>query len=185
MQDIKGDVVSRAGQGDLKALEMIFKAYGDLVFNVSLRIVNNREDAEEVSQDVLWIIARKIRSFEGRSSLKTWIYRITINAALRYARRNTGKGRFVEYDDTINGGSGGNDVERAADKEQAEAVVQGLLGELSEEQRACIVLRSMEGLSYEGIADVLGIRVNAVRSRLKRAREKLLSRRKEVMRDEM
>ena len=186
MQDIAEDVIMRAARGDSDAFEEILKGYGDLVFNVSLRVLRHRQDAEEVSQDVFWTLYKKLRDFEGRSSLKTWIYRITMNAAINYAKRTARmKDRTVEYDEEAFGTDqhgGGPDV---AEKEYAENVVQRLLDLLSPEQRACVVLRNIEGMSYEEIAQTLGIDINSVRSRLKRARDKMLAARKEVMQHEL
>ncbi len=187
MLDIDDDVIRRAAQGDAGAFEAILKSYGDLVFNVSLRVVRHREDAEEVAQEVFLTIYRKLKDFQWRSSFKTWVYRVTINTAINYAKRVAGmKNRSVEYNEAVHAGeSSPSDVQQSAEKEYAQGVVDRLLGELSEEQRACIVLRNMEGLKYEEIAGVLGIDINAVRSRLKRARVKLLSVRDEVMANEM
>lgn len=186
MQDIREDVVNRAVHGDVDAFEEIVRAYGDLVFNVSLRMLKHRQDAEEVVQEVFLTVHRKLKSFAGQSKLKTWIYRITVNAAINYSRR-TGRmrDRTVEYDEEALDPDHTRAVPDAADKEYAEHIIRHLLGLLSAEQRACVVLRSIEGLSYEQIAEALKIDVNSVRSRLKRARDKMLAAREEVMRYEL
>ncbi|MBF0121874.1 MAG: RNA polymerase sigma factor [Candidatus Omnitrophica bacterium] len=184
MQDIAQDVIMRAAHGDRDAFEDILRAYGDLVFNVSLRVLRHRQDAEEVSQEVFLTLHKKLRDFEGRSSLKTWIYRITMNVAINYLKRTARmKDKTVAYDDEVLEQEG-----RAPDvveKEYTENVIQRLLESLSPEQRACIVLRSIEGLSYQQIAETLGIDINSVRSRLKRAREKMLAMKEEVMQYEL
>jgi len=92
---------------------------------------------------------------------------------------------MVAYDDALGSSYSRDYVAEKSEREHNEGVINRLLGVLTPEQRACIVLRSMEGLSYKEMADVLAIDVNAVRSRLKRAREKLLSVRKEVLENEL
>ena len=184
MQDISDEMIARSARGDVEAFEDIVRAYGDLVFNVGLRIVRNRQDAEEVAQEVFLTLHRKLGSFEGRSGLKTWIYRITVNTAINYAKRGAGvKNKTVEYDEDVAPIAQHGLMKEKVEMEYTANVVDKLLGMLSPQQRACIVLRSMEGLSYEDIARNMGIDINAVRSCLKRARDKMLAARKEVMRD--
>ncbi len=186
MQDIAEDVIKRAIGGDINAFEEILKAYGDLVFNVSLRVLRQREDAEEVSQDVFLTLHKKLRDFQGRSSLKTWIYRITMNAAINYSKRTAKmNNRTVEYDEGALSLDQQGVMPDVAEKEYSENVVGRLLGLLSVEQRACVVLRNIEGMTYEEIARALGIDINSVRSRLKRARDKMLVVKEEVMQHEL
>lgn len=186
MQDISEDVILRAARGESDAFEQILKAYGEVVYNVSLRVVRHKEDAEEVAQEVFLTLYRKLRGFEGRSSLKTWIYRITVNTAINFAKRAARmKDKTVGYDETNEPADAHSEAQERTEGEYAGKVVDRLLQMLSEEQRACIVLRNVEGLSYEEIAGALGININAVRSRLKRARERLLAVKEEVMADEL
>ncbi|MBF0387433.1 MAG: RNA polymerase sigma factor [Candidatus Omnitrophica bacterium] len=186
MQDIEDELIKRAALGSTEAFEGILKGCGDFVFNVSLRMVRNRQDAEEVSQEVFLLIFRKLKEFQWRASFKTWVYRITVNTALNYIKRVAGmKDRSVEYNEDLHSTAQPGEVPAVAEKEYAQGVVDRLLGELTAEQRACIVLRNVEGLTYEEIAGALGIDINSVRSRLKRAREKMLSIKKEVMADEL
>lgn len=183
MQDVSQEVIRRAAEGDTEAFEEILTCYGDLVFNVSLRVLRSREDAQEATQDVFLTLHRKLRDFEGRSSLKTWIYRIAMNTAINYSRKVIPvRDRTVEYDETAGDGYAGQVSDRT-EQEYAEHVVDQLLGLLSSEQRSCVVLRNIEGMSYEQIAQTLGIDINSVRSRLKRARDKMMARKEEVMRD--
>jgi len=182
MPEIPAEVIKLAAQGDTDAFERILAAYGDFVFNVSLRMLRRREDAQEAAQEAFLTIYKKLCSFQQRSSLKTWIYRITVNTAINYSRRERRhRARAVSYDEESHPVAVPAQLNTEA--EYTGRMVDKLLGMLSEEQRACVVLRSIEGLSYEEIAAVLGIEVNAVRSRLKRAREKMLAVKSEVMTD--
>lgn len=184
--NLSEDVIERASNGDVDAFRDLYDAYSGFVFNVALRITRYREDAKEITQEVFVIVHNKLKGFRYRSSLRTWIYRITINTALNYIKKHSRiKHRTVEYDDALGNGLSRDYMAEQAAREHNEGLINRLLGFLTPEQRVCIVLRNMEGLSYGEMAKVLNIDINAVRSRLKRAREKLLSVRKEVMGNEL
>lgn len=177
MTDISDDVVKKAATGDMASFEQIYKSFSGFVYNVALRIVSDPADAEEIVQDVFLILHRRLKTFRFESSLKTWIYRITVNGAMAAARKNAAKRqKTVSYDDTLA-------VAREDDSKNSEheaRVILGLLEKINPEQRMCVVLRTIEGLSYQEIADALRINIGTVRSRLKRAREMMLALRKQV-----
>jgi RNA polymerase sigma-70 factor, ECF subfamily len=180
MQDVPDQVIAQAAAGDVASFETIFKSYADYVYNVALRVVRSREDAQEITQDVFIAVFKRLKDFQFRSHLKTWLYRITVNMAINYAKKETPKrSATVEYIDEIIPGK------QSPDCSDAQGLVDYLFSFLTPEQRVCLVLRSGEGLSYEEIAQTLNININSVRSRIKRAREKLLTVRKEVMADEL
>jgi len=186
MREITDDIIEKAALGDEASFEEIYRAYSRFVYNVALRMVREPQAAEEVTQDVFLVMFRKLKTFQYKSSLKTWIYRITINMSINHAKRSHNKNREIyAYDDARYVSSEGNQIFQDVDKEYHENVIRKLLDLLNPDQRACIVLRNIEGLSYEEIARSLHININTVRSRLKRAREKLLSLRKEVIHNEM
>jgi RNA polymerase sigma-70 factor (ECF subfamily) len=176
MQDITRETLIKAREGDLESFEAVYNAASGFVYNVALRIVNNKEDAEEVAQEVFLSIYNKLKKFRFESSFKTWVYRITANSAINFAKKMSKiRNKTVRYEDA-------SDVERLSAGHQDKTsvidtseMVKQLLGSLNPEQRACIVLRNIEGLSYAEIAKSLRININTVRSRLKRARERLLA----------
>lgn len=176
MYDISNDLVMRAAGGDMTAFEEIYKATAGFVYNVALRITNNPSDADEVTQDVFVKVHKNLRDFGFRSAFKTWIYRIAANTALNHckwrSRREKGN---VEYDPAVHDIAAPDNTIAEGDKEDAEKKVAALLEVLDPDQRACIVLREIEGLDYKAIADSLKMNINTVRSRLKRAREKLVA----------
>ncbi len=175
------DIVQQAIQGDERAFESIYREYFGFVFNVAFRIVSKREEAEEICQEVFMTVYRKISAFRQQSSLKTWIYRITINCALKYSQKKSKQIKgVVEYDETNPIAAPMKDIRDRIDEEENEKVIHKLLGHLYLEQRTCIVLRSIQGLSYKEIADTLRIPINTVRSRIKRAREAMLALRREA-----
>ncbi len=177
MQNISEDILIRASKGDLASFEEIYKASAGFVYNVAFRIVNNREDAEEVTQEVFCTIYHKLKSFRFASSFKTWVYRVTANSAINFAKK-AGKHRkkMVEYDEQLTAQTASpSDTRKEMDREHNARIIGGLLSAIDPDQRACVVLRNIEGLSYQEIAQTLRININTVRSRLKRAREKLLA----------
>ncbi len=179
MEDIAKDTLIRASQGDVQAFEEVYKASSSFVYNVALRVVNNREDALEVAQEVFMIIYHKLKTFRFESSFKTWAYRITANHAINFAKKHS-RAKTVPYEDAFGEGAVANEFEAKIDQEHHSRLVESLLAELNPDQRACVVLRDIQGLSYEEIARALNININTVRSRLKRSREKLLSLKKTI-----
>ena len=181
MEEIAKDILIRASQGDIQAFESIYKASSGFVYNVAFRIVNNKEDALEVAQDVFMIIYHKLKTFRFESSFKTWAYRITANSAINFAKKSS-RTKTVPYEDSLtcpaaSEGEGAffNEARTRMDQEHQSQLVENLLAKLNPDQRACVVLRDIQGLSYEEIAKTLNININTVRSLLKRSREKLLS----------
>ncbi|MGA1876297.1 MAG: RNA polymerase sigma factor [bacterium] len=185
MKDIAKNVLIHASKGDMKAFEMIYEATSGFVYNIALRITNNPEDAGDVTQDVFMKIYRNLGQFRRQSSFKTWVYRITVNTAI-----NTWRERAREADRRDDDSSlidqYASRAEPAIDKHDHEKLIISLLELLNPDQRACIVLREIEGLNYKEISEALKININTVRSRLKRARETLLAfKGREVMKHEM
>ncbi len=179
MEDLARDMLIKASQGDMQAFEELYKASSSFIYNVALRIVNNREDALEVAQEVFMIIYDKLKTFRFESSFKTWAYRITANHAINFAKKSS-RARTVPFEEAAGEGAVYNEARDHIDQEHDRQLVERLLGELNPDQRACVVLRDIQGLSYEEIAQTLSININTVRSRLKRSREKLMSLRKAV-----
>ena len=175
MEEIHQSIIHQAANGDINSFKVIYDVMKDYVYTVAYRITSSREDAEEVTQDVFVNIYKNLRKFKFQSSLKTWVYRIATNTAINRAKKNLrGSGREVALDENIPLQSFGETLTEQARKENNEELVKKFLDQLNPDQRACIMLRDSEGLSYEEIAETLKININTVRSRLKRAREKLL-----------
>ena len=184
MQEISQRTIELAQQGERRSFEMIYEAYFSFASHVAYRIVTNKEDAEEVVQETFMNIYRNIANFQFRSSLKTWIYRITVNTALNFVKKHAKHRKQTPYIEAFSG-TQEPDAFKLLETAEEEDRIQRLLNALSADHRAVTVLRSVQGLSYQEISEVLAIPINTVRSRIKRAREALLALKKEVIEDEV
>ena len=187
MQDIAKETLIKAQEHDLGSFENIYKETSGFIYNVAFRIVNNKQDAEEVVQDVFLNIYHNLKNFRFQSSFRTWVYRITVNCAINHVKKMAReKNRIKEYGtNLVQTGEISQSPETEKSNDGQEEMISSLLGILDADQRACIVLRNIEGLSYREISETLKININTVRTRLKRAREKLLNFGKGVIKDEM
>ena len=162
-------LVAAAQAGDLQAFEALVCRHQSAVYRVALRMLGSEVDAEDAAQEALVRAWRALSTFRGESAFSTWLYRIVINRCLkaRAARRPMEALPDVLID------LGSDPAEAVAQSERLRALARGVLV-LPAEQRAALVLRELEGLSYEQIAQVLGVTVPAVKGRIHRARLGLL-----------
>jgi len=167
-------LVERHRHGDPAAFEEIFIRYQRMVFNVALRMSGSQDEAADLSQDVFLRIYRHVGRFKGRSSLKTWIYRVAINCCRsRNARWRPSTQPLPEAEVLSQLQERRLTPERAALRSDAGRQIGRALRRLPSPYREAVVLRDIEGLSYLDIADVLKVRIGTVRSRIARGRERL------------
>lgn len=168
------DRIARARAGDREALEAVLAAAAPLVHRYGMRMCKDVHDAEDVLQDTLINVAKHLEGFEGRSSFSTWVFALTRSAC---SRRRRGLGNQPALGDehlAETQDPAPSPEARLADQELAEALRSALDG-LSDDYREVIQLRDVEGLSAPEAATVIGISVDALKSRLHRAREALRS----------
>lgn len=173
-------VIKAVLDGDINAYELLVKEYEKNVYNLALRMVGNSEDAADMSQEAFIKAYNSLTSFRGDSKFSVWLYRIVSNVCLDYLR-SRGRRQTVslsaENDD-------GEDVEidiadetqspeRLLDRRLTRDAVRRGLAALPPEHRQILLLREIQGLSYDEIADALGIEAGTVKSRIFRARKKL------------
>jgi RNA polymerase sigma-70 factor, ECF subfamily len=167
--------------GDQDAFEAIFNLYSAKLYNVAHRILGDVADTQEVIQDVFWAVYRKAKSFRGNSQFSTWLYRLTVNAALGRIRRSK-KNKEVEYEEFLprfqqNGHhlvrpviDWSDTLEETYAKQQVQGFLKDALDQLKPIDKSVVVLSDLEGISDKEIAAALGITVSAVKTRLHRAR---------------
>lgn len=183
-------LVRRLKQKDERAFQELVELYQDRVFSLVYRMLGNRQEAEDVAQEVFLSVYRAMNRFRGDSRLYTWIYRIAVNACknrLKYLQ-----GRHLDRRETIEEskmrGDGEDQHARVVLHSPVpgpEAMAQGNrlqqaiareLAQLDPDHRQVLVLRDIQGLSYEDIAKITGLPEGTVKSRLHRARIALKSR---------
>ena len=179
-------LVRQSWQGDSAAIERLILKYQNRIYNVILKICADPDDAAELTQDTFVKVIENIENFQGRSSFYTWAFRIAVNLTLNYCRRNvrigfssldaeqvsynSQPGRFLK--ELLSDDSSLDPAEVAQDNELCQILIESLK-KLDDAQRAVVVLRDIEGMNYNQIANVLDIELGTVRSRLSRGRKKL------------
>jgi RNA polymerase sigma-70 factor (ECF subfamily) len=179
--DPDADLVEALRREETGAAEALVDRYADRVYRLAVRITGSNEDAEEVTQDALWTVVRKIHSFKGDSAFGSWVYRITANAAYMKLRARKAKGREIALDDVVPSldGDGAHfepmdDWSRRVDERALQGelreVLESAIAELPPDYRTALVLHDIEGLSNPDIAEALEISLPAVKSRVHRSR---------------
>jgi RNA polymerase sigma-70 factor (ECF subfamily) len=170
-------LVQRLRKGDGRALDELFRRHRDTAYGIAYRLVGSREDALDVVQEAFIHVMRGIQTFRGQSSFRTWLYRIVTHAALDYRRwRSLRTSETLDaeamVEPTASGPSQRTPQEEAAARDLMQAIDKALMN-ISEKNRAALVLFAIEGMSYKEIADVLSISVGTVMSRIFNARQRL------------
>jgi RNA polymerase sigma factor (sigma-70 family) len=173
-------LIDQLKKGDESAFKFIVDTWKDMVYNTALSIVQQSEDAEDVTQEVFVQVYQSIRGFKSESKLSTWLYRITLSKAMDHERRKKRKKRFG-FVKTLFGE--GNEVVVdlpdfnhpgvTLDNKEKAAILFRAMETLPDNQRMAFVLNKVEGLSYQEISEVMNTTVSAVESLLHRAKTNL------------
>lgn len=172
-------LLARAKKGEIAAFEALVSAYENRVYTLALRSTGSEFDAADITQEVFLRAWRNLDSFRGDSSLSTWLYRVTANLCVDFARKRASEGAPASMDDEDSPASAlpdpvrMNRPEEAAENNELKQELQYALSQISEEHRRIVVLRDVAGLSYADIARTLGLEEGTVKSRLARARAAL------------
>ena len=170
-------VIERVLSGDGQAFEALVKANEKGVYNLALRMLGNAQDALDASQEAFFRAYRSLDAFRGDSKFSVWLYRITGNVCLDMLRR---AGRRPESSLTVDDEGGemavpdeSGDPQRALERTELRAAVRQGLMTLEPAFRQALILRDLNGLTYDEIARVTGLEAGTVKSRIFRARRKL------------
>lgn len=166
-------LVERLRAGDERAFEALVLTYQHRVFGVAVRMLGSRAEAEEVAQDVFLRVYRSIGEFRGEARLSTWLYSIAARLCLDRLRTAERRHPRAEPEALLNVPAAGAGADSALEAQERRAALHQAIADLPEERRIVVILRDVEGLSYEEIAEALDIELNTVRSRLHRARAHL------------
>jgi len=175
------ELILKARSGDEAAFKELVETHQDRIFNTAIGFLHNREDAEDIAQEVFMAVHQSIGGFHGTSKLSTWLYRITVTKSLDFLRRKKRKKRFAvilrlgdlqddkpgyEPADFIHPGITFENQERAA-------VLFKAIDRLPDHQKTAFTLCHVEGLSYQETSEVMRVSISSVESLLFRARQNL------------
>ncbi len=174
------DLIRQCQKGDVQAFRHLVERYEDRIYGLACSILGDREVAKDAAQEAFIRVYRALGKFEGRSTFYTYLYRITTNVCLTFAQREQRRPDSVSIegmqeasdmalDRFLGTDKPENDIERIGLREE----IQKVLEHLSPDHRAVVILKDIEDLSQEEIADVLDVSVGTVKSRLSRARARL------------
>jgi RNA polymerase sigma-70 factor (ECF subfamily) len=162
------------------AYDELVRTYNASIFHVAFRMLGDTAEASDVVQEIFIKVFRNIGGFKGESALKTWIFRIAFSEILNRLRwwKSRHRSSTVSLDVEPNGqehyvADSGPTPEEILESKEREFAIQQALGKLSSDHRSIIILRDIEGFSYSEIAEVLGVSIGTVKSRLARGREDL------------
>lgn len=175
------ELVAAAQQGDQAAFGALVENYQAMAYSLALRMLSDPDDAADAVQEAFLNAWRALGSFQGQSAFSTWLYRLTSNACIDLLRRNRRKAAVsMTVSDEDEDAPHETDVpderwspERSLERSETHRAVHKGLAALSPEHRQVLVLRELEGLSYQEIAQVLDLEEGTVKSRIARARTAL------------
>lgn len=186
-------LVKKAQKNDLPAFEELVRIYQNKVFALSVHLAGNHNDAQDLAQEAFIRAYRSLGSFRNEADFGTWLHRITVNIWLNSRRKNSTRQLVVYLDEPYQDGDGGEirreipsedgDPLQLLEEKEYRSLVWTALAGLTEEHRAVLVLREIEGYSYEEVSQMLGCSLGTVKSRLSRAREVMRHRITELARE--
>jgi RNA polymerase sigma-70 factor (ECF subfamily) len=178
-------LVKRVRSGDQRAFKQLVERYQRKVYSVALGMVKDKEEAMDVAQEAFVKVYKYLDHFKADSSFYTWLYRITVNICIDVVRkRGAMKGEAVEFDETLQldtaeanigalGSRLGTNPQKSALRRELAQKIEEALQELPEKHRAILLLREVEGMSYEDLSRTLDVPKGTVMSRLFHARAKV------------
>lgn len=182
-------LVEESRKGNVEAFEELIKDYKRIAYNIALRVLRNVEDAEDASQEAFIKIFKSISNFNMESTFKVWMYRIVVNTSIDYKRRKNVYN--ISLDETLDLGSGreiqreiadnSNNPDAQIEKYYSVHLVNGAINKLEDDFKTIIILRDINGLTYNEISEILSCNLGTVKSRLSRARKSL----KEILENEL
>ncbi len=179
--DRDAELLQALRRRDSTAAERLIACFGDRAYRLAIGITGDQPDAEEAVQDAFWNVVRKIDTFRGESSLGSWIYRITANAAYHKRRGRAHRRDEISLDEVLprfheEGGHAeriedwSGEVNDPAAQSELRSALTSALDELPDHYRAVIILHDVEGLPMADVADSLGVTIGAAKTRAHRAR---------------
>ena len=175
------ELVFRAQRGDMSAFEELVERYHGKIYGLTYNMTSNREDAEDLTQEVFVKAFEALPRFKGKSSFYTWVYRIAVNKTINYRKKRNRKRALsldqfdqdIKTDDVYHDLTSKGSPLRNISLSELQEKLNEALQHLSEKHRTVVVMHDMQGISHEEIAKVVGASVGTVRSRLFYARRQM------------
>lgn len=188
------ELVARARSGDHEAFRLLFQRYHRRVYSLAYGMVRNQDDALDVVQEGFIKAHRYLDRFEGASSFYTWLYRIIMNLCIDHIRKQR-RARLVDFNDALDHGQGdaavgedallprilGENPGKALVRKEIREHIDQALSELSDNHRAVLIMRELDGMSYEEMAEMMQCAKGTIMSRLFHARKNMQKRLLELM----
>ncbi|MGI1691506.1 RNA polymerase sigma factor [Thermoanaerobacter uzonensis] len=171
------ELLEKAKAGEAEAFEILTSEHQKYIYNVILKIVFDKEEALDLTQETLLKAYLNIKKFKGNSSFRTWLYRIAINCAIDYLRkRDVERSNFRKIEEFENEVKDFETPEEVVDKKLTAEIVMKEINKLPLDYKVVLILRDIEGLNYEEISKIMNLNLGTVKSRLWRARNLLKER---------
>ncbi|HDL00887.1 MAG TPA: RNA polymerase sigma factor [candidate division Zixibacteria bacterium] len=173
----ESELIDKIKKDENAAFRTFYEIYKDMIYNVCYRILNDKQDAEDVTQDVFVKAIHSVHQFRGNATISTWLYQIAVNTSLNYFRRKKiikwlsldflmGKEEYF-----LDNSKARPDLE--LEKTESEALIRYAIHSLPARQRTAIILQRYEGLSYREIAEIMKTSLSAVESLIHHAKDNL------------
>lgn len=173
MNDIEKTLIEKCKKGDIEAFEKLIFDYQKKVFNICYRFMQNHEDASEIAQEVFIKVYKSIINFMEESKLSTWIYKIAATTCIDELRKRKNINTVsIDNDElAVSLPDNSNNPHDVLSKNELKRELHNAINSLNDDHRDVIILRDMQGFSYEEIAKMLKLPLGTVKSRIKRGRE--------------
>ncbi|HEY3375254.1 MAG TPA: sigma-70 family RNA polymerase sigma factor [Candidatus Aquicultor sp.] len=171
-RDIDRALVRRYASGDTSSFTDLVERYERSIYNLAYRTTANSADAADLTQEIFLTLHRKISQYRGDAAFFTWFYRLAVNCGNDWLRKEARRTQSITIEEVMlpDGGMGPSQV---AEQKEVQQLVQAAIFCLPEDQRLVVILHDLQSYNYQEIADILGVPVGTVKSRLARARCKL------------
>lgn len=171
-KDMEKTLIAKAAKGDTRAFERLIIPYEKKVYRIAWHVFRHDEDASDAAQEVFVKLYRNLGKFRFDSAFSTWLYRLAMNTCIdEYRKRKRHMEHTVKLDYPLSA-DGETPEETVIRKERIQAV-RLAISQLGDDHKRIIILRDIQGLSYDEVAEILGISLGTVKSRLSRARQAL------------
>ncbi|MBK8785060.1 MAG: RNA polymerase sigma factor [Chitinophagaceae bacterium] len=169
----ESELIQSILDGNQQDFKLLIKKYETNVFRAAIGFLHNKQDAEEITQDVFVKVYQSLSSFKGKAAFSTWLYRITVNTSLNYLRKKKRRGFWIGLSDLLQIPSKDKQTETIITERSEKIIIQHAIDKLPEKQRLAFVLSRYEELPQRQVAEIMKITEGAVEQLILRAKSNL------------